>query len=171
MALGDGMHAYGGVELAELDRPTLAVSVEIPVRPDQLFEILEDAEAWPRWLTAITKVVWTSPDPKGVGTTRTVEIKGAFIADEEFIAWETNRRMTFRFARCSRRVFRAFAEDYRIEPTDNGCQLTWSVLIRPLGIPERLLTFMRPLLELSLRRNLTRLRAYSTARFDSATSA
>src|SRR5271166_3001325 len=128
MALGDGMHAYGGVELAELDRPTLAVSVEIPVRPDQLFEILEDAEAWPR-------------------------------------------RMTFRFARCSRRVFRAFAEDYRIEPTDNGCQLTWSVLIRPLGIPERLLTFMRPLLELSLRRNLTRLRAYSTARFDSATSA
>ena len=67
--------------------------------------------------------------------------------------------------------FRIFAEDYRIEPTDNGCQLTWSVLIRPLRIPERLLTFMRPLLELTLRRNLARLRAYSTARFDSATSA
>jgi ribosome-associated toxin RatA of RatAB toxin-antitoxin module len=171
MAQADVMHACGRVDVDELDRPTLAVSVEIPVRPDQLFEILEDAEAWPRWLTAITKVVWTSPDPKGVGTTRTVEIKGAFIADEEFIAWETNRRMTFRFARCSRRVFRAFAEDHRITPTDNGCRLTWSVLSRPRGVPEPLLKLMRPLLGLSLRRNLARLRSYATARFDSATSA
>jgi ribosome-associated toxin RatA of RatAB toxin-antitoxin module len=168
MAQGDVMQACGRVDVAELDRPTLAVGVEIPVRPDQLFEILEDAEAWPRWLTAITKVVWTSPDPKGVGTTRTVEIKGAFIADEEFIAWETNRRMTFRFARCSRRIFRAFAEDYRIEPTDNGCQLTWSVLVRPRGIPEPLLKLIGPLLGLSLRRNLARLRGYATARFGNA---
>jgi ribosome-associated toxin RatA of RatAB toxin-antitoxin module len=171
VAQGDVMQACGRVDVSEFDRPTLTVGVEIPVRPDQLFEILEDAEAWPRWLTAITKVVWSSPDPKGVGTTRTVEIKGAFMADEEFIGWETNRRMAFRFARCSRRVFRAFAEDYRITPTDNGCRLTWSVLIRPRGIPERLVKLMGPLLGLSLRRNLARLRAYSTARFDSATSA
>ena len=162
------MHACGRVDLAEFERPTLALGVEIPVRPDQLFEILEDAEAWPQWLTAITNVTWTSPEPKGVGTTRTVEIGSGFVADEEFIGWEANRRMAFRFAGCSRPVFRSFAEDYRIVPTDNGCRLTWSVVARPRGIPEPLLKLMGPLLRLSLRRNLIRLRAYATARFGNA---
>ena len=168
MAQGDVMQACGQVDVAEFDRPTLTVGVEIPVRPDQLFEILEDAKAWPRWLTAITKVTWTSPDPKGVGTTRTVEIRGSFVADEEFIGWETNRRMAFRFASCSRPIFRTFAEDYRIVPTDNGCRLTWSVLARPRGLPEPLPRLIGPLLGLSLRRNLARLRGYATARFGNA---
>jgi carbon monoxide dehydrogenase subunit G len=168
MTHGDVMRPCGRVDVAELDRPTFALGVEIPVRPDQLFEILEDAQAWPRWLTAITKVTWTSPDPKGIGTTRTVEIRGAFVADEEFIVWETNRRMAFRFTGCSRPIFRSFAEDYRIESTDNGCRLTWSVLTRPRAIPEPLIKAMGPLLRLSLRRNLARLCSYATARCGNA---
>jgi carbon monoxide dehydrogenase subunit G len=168
MVRRDVMHACGRVDVADLDRPTFRVGVDIALRPEHLFEILEDAEAWPRWLTAITKVTWTSPEPKGVGTTRTVEIGAAFTADEEFIAWETNRRMAFRFAGCSRPIFRTFAEDYRIAPTDNGCRLTWSVLTRPRGIPEPLLKLMGLLLGLSLRRNLSRLRGYATARYGNA---
>ncbi|WP_264021456.1 SRPBCC family protein [Mycolicibacterium pyrenivorans] len=105
--------------------------------------------------------MWTSPDPKGVGTTRTVDIGRAFVANEEFICWETNQRMAFRFTDCSRPVFRAFAEDYRIEPADGGCRLTWSVLVRPRGIPESVIKVMSPILVISLRRNLNRLRAYA----------
>jgi hypothetical protein len=26
-----------------------------------VFEVLDDAESWPQWATAITKVTWTSP--------------------------------------------------------------------------------------------------------------
>jgi ribosome-associated toxin RatA of RatAB toxin-antitoxin module len=162
------MRDCGSVDLIELNRPTLSAAVDIPVQPNQLFEILEDAEAWPRWLTAITKVVWTSPDPKGVGTTRTVEIGHAFVANEEFICWETNQRMAFRFAGCSRPIFRAFAEDYRIESADGGCRLTWSVLIRPRGIPESLVKVMGPLLAMALRRNLDRLHTYAVTRYGQA---
>ncbi len=47
-------------------------TVDLAITPEQLFEVLDDAESWPHWATAITKVTWTSPQPHGVGTTRTV---------------------------------------------------------------------------------------------------
>ena len=153
------------VDAGEFERPTVRVSVDVAVGPGQLFEILEDSDAWPRWLTALDDVTWTSSDPKGVGTTRTVTIGGNFIADEEFIVWEADRRMAFRFTTCSRAVFRAFAEDYRIVPTDNGCRLTWSVVARPRILPAPLLKIAAPILAVGLRRYLANLQKYAVARF------
>jgi hypothetical protein len=159
------MQACGVVDAAEFDRPTVSVSIDVPVRPDQLFEVLEDAEAWPRWLTAIKTTTWTSPEPKGIGTTRTVEIAGAFVANEEFIVWETNQRIAFRFTDCTRPVFYRFGEDYRISHTANGCRLTWSVLAEPRRVPESLLKVAAPILALILRRYLKTLRKYAMVRY------
>ena len=38
-------------------------TVDLAITPEQLFEVLADAESWPQWATVITKVVWTSPEP------------------------------------------------------------------------------------------------------------
>ena len=51
-------------------------SVDLAITPEQLFEVLADAEAWPGWASVITNVTWTSPEPRGVGTTRTVDMRG-----------------------------------------------------------------------------------------------
>jgi hypothetical protein len=56
-------------------------SVDLAITPEQLFEVLADAESWPRWATVITKVTWTSPEPRGVGTTRLVEMRGGIVGD------------------------------------------------------------------------------------------
>jgi hypothetical protein len=45
-------------------------SVDLAITPEQLFEMFEDAESWPRWVSSLTKVIWTSPQPFGPGTTR-----------------------------------------------------------------------------------------------------
>ncbi|MDT5174686.1 MAG: hypothetical protein QOG37_1937, partial [Mycobacterium sp.] len=63
-------------------------SVDLAITPEQLFEVLADAEAWPRWAKVITKVTWTSSEPRGIGTTRVVEMRGGIVGNEEFIAWE-----------------------------------------------------------------------------------
>ncbi|WP_197509088.1 SRPBCC family protein, partial [Mycobacterium sp. E3247] len=63
-------------------------SVDLAITPEQLFEVLADAESWPRWASVITKVTWTSPEPRGVGTTRVVEMRGGMVGNEEFLAWE-----------------------------------------------------------------------------------
>lgn len=140
-------------------------SVELAITPEQLFEVLADAAAWPHWASAITNVTWTSPEPYGVGTTRTVTMHGGIVGDEEFIAWEPYSYLAFRFNASTTRTLSAFAEDYRVEPTTSGCRLTWTMAIKPLG-PARLGLFLgRPVMGWMLRRFLTRLRRYTDQRF------
>jgi carbon monoxide dehydrogenase subunit G len=139
-------------------------SVDLAVTPEQLFEVFCDAESWPRWASVITKVTWTSPEPRGVGTTRTVEMRGGIVGKEEFLAWEPFTRMAFRFNECSTRAVAAFAEDYRVEATPGGCRLTWTMAQKAAG-PARLAMFVvGPLLNLGLRRFLRNLRSYTDAR-------
>jgi carbon monoxide dehydrogenase subunit G len=140
-------------------------SVDLAVTPEQLFEVLADAESWPRWAPVITKVTWTSPEPRGVGTTRVVDMRGGIVGDEEYIAWEPFTHMAFRFNECSTRSVAAFAEDYRVEVIPGGCRLTWTMAQKPAG-PARLgMLFGGPLLNLALRRFLKNLRGYTGARF------
>lgn len=140
-------------------------SVELAITPEQLFEVLADAESWPRWASVITKVTWTSPEPRGVGTTRVVEMRGGIVGNEEFLAWEPFTHMAFRFNECSTRSVAAFAEDYRVEVIPGGCRLTWTMAQKPAG-PARLAMFVvAPLLNLGLRRFLRNLRSYTDTRF------
>ena len=94
-----------------------------PFPPEMVWKALLDAHAWTQWLP-ITKVTWTSPDPFGPGTTRTVEV-GDQTIEETFFAWEDGRRMAFRFERSTLPVSAA-VEDYRVVPTDSGCELRWT---------------------------------------------
>ena len=140
-------------------------SVDLAITPEQLFEVLGDAESWPRWAPVITKVTWTSPEPRGVGTTRVVEMRGGIVGDEEFLAWEPFTHMAFRFNECSTKAVAAFAEDYRVEVIPGGCRLTWTMAQKPAGPARLAMVLVGPLLNLGLRRFLRNLRGYTDARF------
>lgn len=143
-------------------------SVELDVSPDQLWDVLTDAAAWPEWASVITRVTWTSPEPHGVGTTRTVDMRGGLVGEEEFLAWEPGRRMAFRFNAASTSAVRAFAELYEIEPTPAGCRLTWT-LAQEVSGPSRLtMPLGRPLLDFGFRRFLGNLQRYTARRFATA---
>lgn len=140
-------------------------SVDLAVTPDQLWEVLADAEVWPRWASVITKVTWTSPEPRGVGTTRRVDMRGGMVGAEEFLAWEPATRMAFRFNESSTRALAAFAENYDIVPTAEGCRLTWT-LAQKLAGPARLTAAPAgPVLNVGFRRFLKNLRRYTDERF------
>lgn len=102
---------------------TVRVHHAFPVPASAVWAALLDADAWTKWLP-ITKVTWTSPQPFGVGTTRTVEI-GKQIVEETFFGWDEGKRMAFRFERSTLPVSAA-VEDYRVVPTDGGCELHWT---------------------------------------------
>ncbi|MEE2854012.1 MAG: SRPBCC family protein [Actinomycetota bacterium] len=136
-------------------------SVDLAITPEQLFEVLSDAESWPRWAKVITKVTWTSPEPRGIGTTRVVEMRGGLVGNEEFLAWEPFTHMAFRFNECSTRSVAAFAEDYRVEAIPGGCRLTWTMAQKPAGPAKLAMAVVGPLLNLALRRYLRNLRSYT----------
>jgi carbon monoxide dehydrogenase subunit G len=149
------------------DAPYRFVStVDLPVTPEQAWEVLDDADSWPHWASVITKVTWTSPQPHGVGTTRTVTMRGGIVGDEEFLAWEPHAHMAFRFNEASTGSIRAFAEDYRIEATAGGCHLTWVMAMAPNGLAARLgMTAGKPVMSRLFQRFLDNLRGYSAKRF------
>ena len=140
---------------------SFANSVELAITPEQLFEVFHDAEAWPRWVKALTRVTWTSPTPYGPGTTRTVRLRGGIVGDEEFFTWDEPRRIAFRFVAGSSRLVTAFSEQYDVEPTATGCRMTWRV---GLDVPKTLrpaVRLARPALDRLLASFLTHLRTYT----------
>lgn len=141
-------------------------TVDLAITPEQLFEVLTDAESWPHWATVITEVTWTSPEPRGVGTTRTVKMRGGIVGDEEFLAWEPYSHMAFRFNEASTGSIAAFAEDYRVVPTSQGCHLTWVMAMKPNGAAARIgMTLGKPVMGWLFQKFLYNLRDYSANRF------
>ncbi len=107
--------------LAGPNQKTLVQPLQVPA--DVLFACLEDGPAWKEWLGI--EVVWTSPEPRGIGSTRTVSLNGQMI-DEYFFTWDQDQAMGFRFDRCTLPVT-AFAEHYECAPTsESTCELRWS---------------------------------------------
>ncbi|KUH84947.1 MULTISPECIES: SRPBCC family protein [unclassified Mycobacterium] len=140
--------------------------VDLTITPEQLFEVLADAESWPHWATVITNVEWTSPEPRGIGTTRTVTMRGGIVGDEEFLAWNPYSHMAFRFNEASTGSIAAFAEDYRVVKTPGGCHLTWVMAMKPKGVAAKFgMTFGRPVMAWMFQKFLYNLRDYCAKRF------
>jgi len=140
-------------------------SVDLAITPEQLFEVLADADSWPRWAKVITKVTWTSPEPYGVGTTRVVDMRGGLTGDEEFLAWEPYTYVAFRFNSCSNKAVAAFAEEYRVVETPGGCRLTWTMAQKPNGPARFGLVLGGPLMNLSFKWFLANLRRYTAKQY------
>lgn len=140
-------------------------SVDLAITPEQLFEVLADAGSWPRWAKVITGVTWTTPEPRGVGTMRTVDMRGGLVGAEEFIAWQEHTLLAFRFNEASEKRIKAFAERYDVVPTPEGCRLTWTLAMEVTGVARFTLAPSKPLLNLGFRRFLKNLRRYTDERF------
>lgn len=141
-------------------------TVDLAITPEQLFEVLADEASWPHWATVITNVEWTSPEPRGVGTTRTVSMRGHITGYEEFLAWEPFSHMAFRFNTTTSDALSAFAEDYRVVETPDGAHLTWVMAMKPSGIAGRLgMTLGRPVMAWLFQRFLHNLRRYTDERY------
>jgi hypothetical protein len=48
-----------GLDFIETAPYRFVSTVDLTITPEQLWEVLDDAESWPYWATVITKVTWT----------------------------------------------------------------------------------------------------------------
>jgi hypothetical protein len=130
--------------------------------PSQVFDVFEDAAAWPKWAPPITGVEWTSPFPIEVGSTRVVSMVGGLVGYEEFIAWERGKRMAFRFNAVSKPGTDAFAEDYRVTELAGGRSLVeWTMAMTPSGPGAKAFPVTGPLMSGGLSLMMRRFRKYT----------
>ena len=123
-----------GLEFFDEAKFTFTNSVLVKAKPERLWACLEDASAWPRWADPITNVEWTSPKPFDLGTTRTVSMTGGMTGFEEFIGWETNKLMSFRFNDCNMNTVEAFAERYILTEEGEFTRIEWVMAMNPKGV-------------------------------------
>jgi Polyketide cyclase / dehydrase and lipid transport len=81
-------------------------------------------------------IVWTSPRPFDVGTTRRAKVLGGVLTGEEyFFIWEEGRRYSFYFTHANLPVFTSVAEDSVVEGDGaDRCRFTWRVGLTPTAL-------------------------------------
>lgn len=105
-------------------RHTHSYEMKLPVDADVVWKglVADRPLAWCRALSG----GYTSEQPFGVGTTRTVTVSRALVLRERFFVWdEENRHHSFYVEQTNLPLFSMFAEAYRVTPTDTGCTFTW----------------------------------------------
>ncbi|EFV12233.1 SRPBCC family protein [Segniliparus rugosus] len=99
------------------------------------------------------KIRWTSPQPFGVGATRTATIGGSAKADERYFIWDNQaRRKAFYVERFNAPGLNALAEDYRVAPDGSGSVFSWTIVVEPKLHFKLLGLISRPLAGAALKR-------------------
>lgn len=113
----------------------LVAGFEIPRPAAEVWGELVSDDAL-HWCRILDDVRWTSPRPFGVGTTREVKsLRGASLFREHYFLWEEGRRHSFYVVEASGPLFRAFAEDYLVEPRGaDACRFVWTVAFEPTAL-------------------------------------
>ena len=131
------MHDMKKVDLDFLETAMFRIKgkQKIGAPKEEVFQYLKPAENWLKWHGQLSRVEWTSPEPFGVGTTRTVVINNRFTAHEDFILWEEDSRFVFRFLQSDIPLATALAEDFHLHDLGDGtCELEWTVAGEVSGI-------------------------------------
>ena len=138
-------------------------SVHLSVTPEQLWQVLEDPQTWPAW-SPVTHMTWTSPPPLRIGSTRAINMRNG-AAIEEVIAWNPHSHMAFRMNKCSNPGEGASVEEHRIESTERGCRLTWTLAHNPTSPRWRDKLLAKRVMTVKYREYLAKLRSYTDTRF------
>jgi hypothetical protein len=101
------------------------VSVELPNPPQEVWDALGSDRMW-SWVPVLDRLQWLTPREQG--GVRRLRIAKLVTVDEEFYRWDEPHRATFRVVRASRRLLKALAEDFVLDPLpDGGTRLTWTM--------------------------------------------
>jgi uncharacterized protein YndB with AHSA1/START domain len=117
--------------------------------PSVVWSAITDHAGWAQWFP---RMVSCQPGPvaEGVGGTRTVDV-GLVEVEEEFLAWEPDRRFAFTVTSSTRPGLLSMNEDLRLTPDGEGaCTVTYAMGLEPKGA-----RFLRPVLEPVLRRTIS----------------
>ncbi|MFT4613472.1 MAG: hypothetical protein ACI9NT_000612 [Bacteroidia bacterium] len=151
-----------GVEFLEQTKNMFVSEVVVKATPEQIFEVFEDAHSWTVWAMPIQKVEWTSPQPYGVGTTRSVHMMGGLVGYEEFVEWERGKRMAFTFLGASQKATEKFLEDYRVEDLGDGtCRVEWYMAMEVAGFSRHMMFLTRPLMRVLNQRMFNKFKDYT----------
>jgi hypothetical protein len=117
---------------------------EIDLPASDVWQILNDDNAWAIWHPEVTNIVWTGEAPHKKGSERTVVVKdtlfmillaGPLKIHEVFDVWEEGKKFGFYFKATNRPnllTFTSGREEFKVEAiNDNKCKFTRTIAVEP----------------------------------------
>lgn len=163
------MTEYRIRDITFADTAPLRIEAEtvVDARPQDIWDVLVDDEAWPEWFgEPLSRVERTSAE-QGVGATRRVTLgrgRASVTIDERFIVWEPGSAWGFT-ATSGPRLFRSLVERCTIfEEGPGRVRITYVMAIDPHPLARPLLTAARGRVRASLSRALQNLGERAAAR-------
>jgi hypothetical protein len=102
-----------------------------PAGPEQVFQVLADAERWTEWTPfsrAELEQRAPGPDPNGVGALRRFQ-KGRTTSRERVVAYEPGRRLAYELV--TGLPLRDYHSEVALTPAGSGTEITWHSTFRP----------------------------------------
>lgn len=125
----------------------------VAATPAEVWAVLLDYPAWPRWFRGVRSCRPTSDPATGVGSTREVVLVGGTRFQERFILWEEAAVWAFTATEMKPGGFRSLVERVTIEARGpSWTQVTYRMALDP----STLLRPVAPLLARAIGRNLTK---------------
>lgn len=111
------------------NRLTFDALIEAP--PDRVFDIFAKGEGQEIWFQDFKAVRWDGEGPRGVGTTREVQLK-LLSVKERFVAWDPGVRLAFSIDAITLPIVNKMMEDLQFEAVgEKGTRLVWTVHYEP----------------------------------------
>jgi uncharacterized protein YndB with AHSA1/START domain len=108
----------------------IEIERKIPAAPERVWEVIADHRGYERW-AGVREVVLRNegdPAPNGLGATRVLRTGGLAI-EEEVVRFDPPVRLSYRMA--AGLPVRDYLGDVRLEPSDGGTRLLWTVEFSP----------------------------------------
>jgi hypothetical protein len=126
------LHQLRPVELDFLTTASVRFEyeVQLPAEVGAVFAAISaDPSTW-TWFPGLADGRYEGAGPRGVGTRRAISLEGT-VYRETILAWDAPTRWAYRVDESSDATFDALAEDWVIEPRENGSVLRWTFAVDP----------------------------------------
>jgi uncharacterized protein YndB with AHSA1/START domain len=152
-------------DLSFVDRAPVVVRAEtsVPANPTAVWPAFANAAAWVEWFAGMEAAHYTSPEPHGVGSTRTVRVL-SLEADETILAFDVGKRFAFRVDSANLPLLGALVEVVTLEPVGASTRVVYRQALEPKPWLRPLLPLLRRQMERGLRRGLDGLAPWVAAR-------
>lgn len=122
-------------DLTFVDRAPMRASATtvIDQPPERVWAVLVDHRRWPEWFgSSLVSCRPTSEAEAGMGSTRTVALRGGATVAERFIAWDEPSRWAFTATEIRPRMFTALVERADLVPLPGGrTRITYTMAFTP----------------------------------------
>ncbi len=151
-----------GLDYTDRAPVVIEETLDVAAATERVWAAVADTAAWEQWFAGMKSCRYTSPEPIGAGSKRTVQV-GALKIDETMLAVDAPSRYAFRIDSTNIPLFAALIEVIDLEATDAGTHVRYRQCLEFRAWAKPFAKWLTPQVQRGLRQGLAGLASHVEA--------